>query len=86
METLALFSLVTVLSAVAGDEVVEVLARQRVGTQRKVLVGAQVIYPQSLCPMMRAGRFSVEEEDICFDALRVEDACWQAKQLAMSTA
>src|SRR6266571_1312639 len=70
----------TILWVVAGDEIVEVPARQRVGTQGEVLVGAQVVDPQALGPVARAGGFSIEEEHVCFDALRVEDARWQAQQ------
>ena len=69
-----------VLDRVAGDEVVEVLARERIGAEGEVLVGTQVVYPQALCPVMRAGGLSIEEEYVCFDALGIEDACRQAQQ------
>ena len=49
-EPLALHPLVARFRVVAGDEVVEVLAPERVLFQREVLVGAQVVDPQLLRP------------------------------------
>ena len=48
LEALALLALVAVLRVVAGDEVVEVGALERVLLQREVLVGAQVVDPELL--------------------------------------
>jgi len=62
VETLAFLPLVTVFRMVAGHEIIEMSAVERVGAERKVLVSAQVIDPQSLRPVIGAGRFLVEEE------------------------
>lgn len=48
MEALGFLALVAILCAVAGDEIVRVLAAQWVRLQREVLVGAEVVDPQLL--------------------------------------
>ena len=45
-----------------------------------MLVCAEVVYPEFFCPWCWAGWFAVEEEDVCFYALSVEYACWQAQE------
>lgn len=69
----------TVLRVVAGQEVFEVGAAQRVFLQREVLVGAQIVDPHALGPRFFAGRFSVEEDDIRLHALGVEEPSGQAQ-------
>ena len=69
-----------VLWVVAGDEVVQVGALQRIGLEREVLVGAEVVDPEVLCPRCLAGRLAVEEQDVGLHALGVEDAGRQPQQ------
>lgn len=69
-----------VLRVVAGDEVVQVFALQRIRLQREVLIGSKVVNPQRFCPRSLASRLAVEEQDVCFDSLGVEDPCRQAEQ------
>ena len=73
VETLALLSFVTIFRVVAGDKIVEMCAGEGIGAQREVLVGAQIVDPQSLGPVVRAGRFLIEEQHIGFDALGIEN-------------
>ncbi len=42
--------------------------------EREVLVGAEVVDPELLCPRRLAGRLALEEEHVCLDALSAEDA------------
>ena len=48
MEAFAFLALVTVFGMITGNKVVEVRAGEWIGTQGKVLVGAQVVDPQVL--------------------------------------
>ena len=72
--------LVPVLRVVAGDELVQVRALQRVRLQGEVLVGAQVVDPELLRPRRLAGGLAVEEQHVGLHALGVEDAGRQAQQ------
>ena len=65
---------------IAGDEVVEVAALERVFLQREVLVRPQVVDPELLRPRLFLRRLAVEEQDVRLHALRVEDAGGQAQQ------
>lgn len=80
LEAVGLFALVAIFRTVAGDEVVEVGALQRIGFQGEVLVGAEVVDPKRLGPGSFAGGLAVEEEDVGLDALGVEDAGGQAEK------
>jgi hypothetical protein len=55
-------------------------ACQRVGLEREVLVGAQVVDPQLLGPRGFAGAFLLKEQHVGLHALRVEQARGQAQQ------
>jgi len=44
-----------------------------------MLVGAQVVNPELVCPGLLRCWFAVEEEDVGLDALCVEEAGWQTK-------
>jgi len=68
------------LGGIANDEVVEVGTFQGIGLQREVLIGPEVIDPESLRPGSFAGGLAVEEEDVGLDALGVEDAGGQAQK------
>jgi hypothetical protein len=57
-----------------------VSAGERVGLEREVLVGAQVVDPELAGPGLRGGGLAVEEEDVGLDALGVEDAGGQAQE------
>jgi len=61
-EALAFLPLVTILCMVARHKIIQVRPRQRIGAQGKVLVGAQVIDPQSFRPVIGTSRSLVEEE------------------------
>ena len=63
-----------IVGVIAGDEVIQVRAFERLSLQSELNVGTEVVNPQALGPVGFAGRLAVEEQDICFDALRVEDA------------
>ena len=80
LEALALLALVAVLRVVAGDEVVEVAALERVFLEREMQVGAQVVNPELLRPRLFLRGLAVEEQDVRLHALRVEDAGGQAQQ------
>ena len=64
VEVVAFLALVTIFGVVAGDEVVEMGAGERVGAQGEVLVGAEVVDPQAFGPVIGTGGFLVEEEDL----------------------
>ena len=64
----------------AGDEVVQVGARERIGLEAEFYVGTQVVNPQFFRPGSFAGRLAVEEEHVGFDALGIEDAGGQAQK------
>ena len=68
-----------VLGVVAGDEVVQTCALQLVFFQREVLIGSEVVDSKFFCPGFFLAWFAVEEKNIGFNALRVEDACRQTK-------
>jgi hypothetical protein len=45
-----------------------------------MFVGAQVVNPELLGPRFFGGGFTIEEEDVGRDALRVEDAGGESQQ------
>ena len=53
-------------ATVALHEFVQVLSLERIGLEREVLVGAQVVDPELLCPGRFARRLLIEEEDVDF--------------------
>src|SRR5271166_6174319 len=59
---------------IAGHELVEVGALERLRLERVVNVRAVVEDPQLLGPRLLTGGFGVEEQDVGLDALGVEDA------------
>lgn len=61
-------------------EVVEVGALEGVFFEGEMLVGAQVVNPEFFGPRFFGGWFAVEEEDIRFHALRVENPSGQSQQ------
>ena len=63
-----------VLWVVALNKFVEVFALQGIGLQGEVLVGSEIVDPELLGPRRFAGRFLIEEENICFYALGIEQA------------
>ena len=69
-----------VLGIVAGDEVVEVAALERIFFEGEMFVCAQIVNPELLCPRFLGCGFAIEEEDVRLDALGVEDARGQAQQ------
>ncbi len=73
-------ALVAVLGVIAGDEVVEVAALERVFLEREVQVRAQVVDPELLRPRLFLRGLAVEEQDVRLHALRVEDAGGQAQE------
>jgi hypothetical protein len=79
MEAVTLLTLVAILCVVAGYEIIQVLAAQRVGLQREVLVGAEVVDPQLLGPGLFAGDTAGKEQHVGLHALRVEDAGGQPR-------
>jgi len=80
VEALGFLALVAIFGMVAGDKIIQVLAAQWVCLQREVLICAEVVDPQLLCPGLFAGDAAVEKHHIGLDSLRVEDARWQAQQ------
>ena len=66
VEALGLLALVAILGVVAGDEIVQVLAAQRVRLQREVLVGAEVVDPQLLGPGLFAGTRRSKNRTLAF--------------------
>lgn len=66
------FALIAILRVVALNELVEILGFQRIGLESKMLVGSEIVDPELLCPRCLACRFLVEEKDISFDTLSVE--------------
>jgi hypothetical protein len=65
---------VTVLRIVAGNEIVQISAFEGILLEREVLVRAQIVNPEFLCPGLFLGGFAIEEEDIRFNALGVPEA------------
>jgi len=63
-----------------GYEVFEVFGGEGVGFEGEVLVGSQVVDPEVFGPGLFAGGFALEEEDVGFDALGVEDAGGEAEE------
>lgn len=78
-KTLGFFAFVPVLGVVAADEVVEMLALQRICLQREVLIRSKVVDSELVSPRLFARRFTVEEQDVRLDALGIEDAGRQAQ-------
>ena len=79
-EPLGLLPLRAVVAAIAGHGIVQVRPGQRVGLQREVLVGAQVVDPQVARPRRLAGWPAVEEQHVGLDPLGVEHAGGQPQQ------
>jgi len=71
---------VTIVGIAAGNEIVELVGRQRIGFEGDVDIGAEVVDLELLGPGIGAGRLLIEEEDVGLDALGVEDAGGQAQQ------
>jgi hypothetical protein len=61
-----------VFRVVALKELVEVFAFQRIGLQGEVLVGSEIVDPELLCSRCFASWLLIEEEDVRFDTLSVE--------------
>ena len=80
VEAVAFFAVKAVLGVEAGDEVVQVSTAEGIGLQSEVLVGAQVVDPERFGPGCFAGGFAVEEDDVRFDALGVEDASGETQE------
>ena len=68
-EALGLLALVASFRVIAGYEVVEVGAGERVGLEGESPVGAQVVDPQVASPRGLTGGFAVEEQDVGLDPL-----------------
>ena len=64
----------TFAGTVVFYKLVQVVSFQRVGFLREVLIGSEVIDPERLGPGVFLGGFRVQEQDVGFDASRVEDA------------
>ena len=65
---------------IAFHELVEVFALERIGLEREVFVGAEVVDPELLRPGRLARGFLVEKEHVGFDALRIEEAGRQTQE------
>ena len=65
---------------VAGHELVEVQAFERLGLEGVVDVRAVVEDPKLLGPRLLTGGLGVEKQDVCLDALGVEDAGGEPQQ------
>ena len=65
--------LMAVLRIVATDKICQVLVTQRICFRRVLNVGSVVTYPDVFRPRVTTGRFIVEREDVCFNALRTEN-------------
>ena len=61
-------------------ELIQVVAFQRVGFLREMLVGSEVVDPERFGPGVFLGGFRVQEQDVGFDASRVEDAGGESQQ------
>ena len=68
-----------ILGVVAIDEVRQILEREGITLSREVLVRPEVVDPEVLRSGISLRRFRIEEEDIRFHALGVEDAHGQAR-------
>jgi hypothetical protein len=79
-ESFGFLAAVAVLGVVVSDEVIQVLALQRVFHEGEVLVGAKVVDPELLRPRFFLRGFAVKEEDVRFHALGAEDAGGQSQQ------
>ena len=69
-----------VFGVVTGHELVQVFTRKRIGLQREIHVGAQVVNPELFRPRGFGGWLAVEEDDIGLDALGVEEAGRETQQ------
>ena len=74
------FAVEAIVGVVAGYELVQVPALERILLEREVHVGAQVVDPELLGPRLFARRLLVEEQHVRLHALGVEDARGQARQ------
>ena len=67
------FASVPIRRVVAFHELVEVFALERIGLEREVFVGAEVVDPELLGPGRLTRGLLVEEEHVGFHALRIEE-------------
>ena len=65
-------SLIAILGIVALNELVEVFALQGIGLECEVFVGSEIVDPELLGPWRFACRFLVEEKNVRFHALGIE--------------
>src|SRR6266511_6299034 len=70
----------SILWIVALNKFVEVFALQWIGFQGEMFVGSEVVDPELLGPRRFTGRLLIEEEDVRFYALRIEQAGRQTQQ------
>ena len=68
------------LGYIALHEVVQVLPLERIGLEREVHVGAQVVNPELAGPRGLTGRLLVEEQHVSLHALGIEQSGGQAQQ------
>ena len=68
------------ITVVAGHELIEVFARERIGLEREVLVSAKIVDPEFLGPGGLARGLLVEEEYVGFHALRIEETSRQTQE------
>ena len=80
LEPIRLGPAVAALRPVGIDEILQVIAPQRVLLEREVHVGTQVVHPQLASPWRFGGGLSVEEEHVRLHTLRVKHAGWQPQQ------
>lgn len=80
VETLALLPLMTVLRMITGDKIIKIRPFERVGTQRKVDICAQVVDPELPGVRIGTGLPLVKKEDVRFDPLSVEEASGQTQE------
>lgn len=66
--------LIVILRIIALDKFVEVLLLQWIGLESDVLVGLEIVDPELLRPQRFTGGLLVEEKDIRFDTLSIEQA------------
>ncbi len=72
-------SIVSILGVVAVDEVLEICQGEGPSLEGVVNISAVVVDPDVLGPGLGAGGVVVEEEDVGFDSVGVEDACGETK-------
>ena len=74
LEAVSFGALVPVVGVVALYEVVEVGSGEGVLLEGEALVGAQIVDPEFSGVGLRGAGLALEEEDVGFDALGIEDA------------